>query len=118
MDLPVKIQRKEMKTQASEIAGIRRSEQKDKNGGLSEFSESSNHVEKFHSISSCLGSQAAIHKSENKFGLHKSENKLGLHKSENKFAFHKSENEFALHKSENEFNPNPQPLPPNPEAKS
>ena len=34
---------------------------------------------------------AAIHKSENKFGLYKSENKLGLHKSENKFGLHKSE---------------------------
>ena len=43
---------------------------------------------------------AAIHKSENKFGLHKSENKFGLHKSENK---------FGLHKSENEFNPTPPP---------
>ena len=45
---------------------------------------------------------AAIHKSENKFGLHKSENKFGLHKSENK---------FGLHKSENECNPNPSPPP-------
>ena len=43
---------------------------------------------------------AAIHKSENKFGLHKSENKFGLHKSENKFGLHKSENKFGLHKSE------------------
>ena len=47
--------------------------------------------------------QAAIHKSENKFGLHKSENKFGLHKSENKFGLHKSENEFGLHKSEKCF---------------
>ena len=46
---------------------------------------------------------AAIHKSENKFGLHKSENEFGLHKSENEFGLHKSENEFGLHKSENEF---------------
>ena len=37
-----------------------------------------------------------------------------IHKSENKFGLHKSENEVALHKSEIEFNPNP----PNPEAKS
>ena len=29
--------------------------------------------------------EAAIHKSENKFGLHKSEKKIGLHKSENEF---------------------------------
>ena len=35
--------------------------------------------------------QAAIHKSENKFGLHKSENEFGLHKSENEFGLHKSE---------------------------
>ena len=50
--------------------------------------------------------------------IHKSENNFGLRKSENKFALHKSENEFALHKSENEFNPNPPPSLPNPEAKS
>ena len=34
---------------------------------------------------------AAIHKSENKFGLHKSENKFELHKSENEFGLLKSE---------------------------
>ena len=35
---------------------------------------------------SCGLGPAAIHKSENKFGLHKSENKFGLHKSENNLA--------------------------------
>ena len=34
---------------------------------------------------------AAIHKSEDKFGLHKSKDKFGLHKTENEFGLHKSE---------------------------
>ena len=52
------------------------------------------------SLQWCLFETAAIHKSENKFGLHKSENK------------------FGLHKSENECNPNPSPPPPKKKPRS